>query len=233
MLFCVMQEILLKKEFVDSYKLKKFSEYAIKKNSIRFPVVANKNLASIVSFITFDGHLTLKEGMFTFTAGATPKLLVMADKTNTQFGIIGKLKQVVTNEYGTSYEYRFSNKPICRILALIGTPTGNKTKCSYLVPNWIKSNKQLSYAYLKTAFECEGGFWKEPNRERVRFAINKEESRLEGGINFLNELKSMLKLFDVATTNICIKGRKRATLIISFDISAKSIETFKRVFNFV
>jgi hypothetical protein len=101
------------------------------------------------------------------------------------------------------------------------------------VPNWIKYNKQLSYAYLKTAFECEGGFWKEPNRERVRFGINKEKSNLNGGINFLNELKSMLKLFGVATTNICIKRKEQATLVLSFDISAKSIETFKRVFNFV
>jgi hypothetical protein len=218
--------------------LKKFADNAIEKFNLNFPIYPNERLARIVSMLTFDGHLSKDGKVFLFTAGKKyllnePKLFIKRE-----FGITGVYRKIPTNEYGTSYEYRVFNKPVSRILELIGVPKGNKMIVPFFVPEWVMNNGILSKAYLQTAFDCEGSVWKEGKRRlKIRFRINKSTSLIENGKVFVEEIKNMLSGFGIGTSETWIiesNIRKDGTRTkgICFNILTKNIKTFKKEIGF-
>lgn len=232
-----MEPILTKEQFIMSYKLQKFADKAIDKFNLKFPIYPTSNLAKIVSYLTFDGHLRHDCNMFSFSSGKKSLFKEPIEIVKREFNIIGKIRKVPTS-YGTSYEYRITNKPISRILNLIGTPHGNKIYADFRVPKWIKENKELSRNYLKVAFDCEGSAWKEgKNRIKIRFGINKYSKMLNNGMKFLEDMKSMLLKFNINTTEIwCGKGNLRkdgnTTKFLRFNIKSESIPLFKKEIGF-
>lgn len=227
-----MTVLVTKEKFESLYKLKIFSKYAISKYKLRFPVIGNENLARIVSFLTFDGHLTLNKHMFLFYSRNVSELNRIRNVVNKEFGINGKMKLVKTNLWGKSYECRFCNLPVVKILFLSGVPSGPKVKTRFSVPNWIFSKKKFMRAYLQTAFDCEGSVWMEKNgRLKLRFATNKESNLVQDGINFTNCIRKLLSRFGIRTTEIWIsEGTKRKdglfTKRILFDVKTESIKRF-------
>ncbi len=205
---------------------------SIKRYNIKFPIKANMNLVKIVAFLTFDGHLTPNNKMFIFSAGASDKLIEIRNATEKEFNVSGKLRRVVTNYLGTSYEYRICCQPVGRILELLDVPNGSKVLQKFDVPLWIKSDINFSHEYLKTAFECEGGFWRESTgRVQIAFKINKFEHLTKNCEQFLKTMKFMLLREGVETTNVwSVTGTKRKdgykTVGLQFRIKSNSIETF-------
>jgi len=119
------------------------------------------------------------------------------------FRVKGKIIKTEGNEFGVSYKFLVLNKPVCRILELIGTPKGSKTNTIFDVPLWIVNHPENSLAYLNVAFKCEGSIWKEGKRNmKVRFKIHKSEELIENGINFMNTLKRMLLKHNIGTSNV-------------------------------
>ena len=123
-----------KKDFVEIYKSRKFSMKGLE--NIKFPIYANKNLAKILSYITFDGHLALSERMFYFSSSKIKELDDFKNIVNAEFGITGKIIKT-PNSFGTSYRYLLMNSHVSRLLRLIGTPKGAKIKMRFGVPEWI------------------------------------------------------------------------------------------------
>ncbi|MBI2232880.1 MAG: hypothetical protein HYU56_03085 [Candidatus Aenigmarchaeota archaeon] len=227
----------LENDFRSSYKLQKFADKAIEKLNLKFPLELNSDLAKIVSFLTFDGHLTPNNKMFIFTAGTTDKLNDIITAAERQFGVKGKTRKVETNTFGTSYEYRICCKPIGKILEMLGVPTGNKVLKKFDVPIWILQNKEFSFHYLKTAFECEGSLWKENKRVQIAFRIHKHEKLINNGQKFLDTIRKMLLSYKIETTKVWIvKGNKRKdgniTVGMQFRIKSKSIGDFSSLFGF-
>lgn len=224
--------ILTEAEFVNSYKLKKFAQKAIEKYKLRFPIKANENLAKIVSYLTFDGHLSMEKNVFLFTAGKKNQLKDFRKLIKDEFDIEGKIRKIPTNIWGESYECRFFSKPIVRVLKLIGAPDGNKVLREFTVPGWIKSDIKLIKSYTKIAFHCEGSMWKEGNRRKIRFRIAKSKELQKNGIKFVEDLKKMLLKLGIETTQIWTTENNEITTSLIFDIRSSSIEDFNKSIGF-
>ncbi len=233
-----MEPLVTENDFRKTYKLEKFADTAIEKMKLKFPVYPNTNLAKIVSFLTFDGHLRWDGNVFLFTAGKRSLLKESQLLVRKEFGVEGVFRKMDTNSYGVSYEYRVTNKPICRILEALGVPKGSKVLIPFSVPDWIKKDPDLSRAYLQTAFDCEGTVWKErKNSLKIRFRMNKSVELIEDGISFLTELKDMLSVFGIGTSAIWkTAGNRRKdgnlTVGLCFNILANSIPLFRQNIGF-
>ncbi len=230
-------QTLLESDFRNCYKLQKFADRAIQKFNLKFPIQLNSNFVKIVSFLTFDGHLTPNNSMIIFTAGSIDKLEEIIRISEERFTIKGKIRKIETNTFGTSYEYRICCKPIGKLLEILGVPAGNKVLKKFNVPSWIIQNKEFSFNYLKVAFECEGSLWKENKRTQIAFRIHKDENLIEDGRNFLNTMRKMLLDMGIETTNVwVVKGNKRkdgnTTVGMQFRIKSRSLNDFLNYFNF-
>ena len=233
-----MKPIITEKQFRETYKLEKFADKSIKKFRLKFPIYPNKNLVKIVSLLTFDGHLRWDGNVFMFTAGDKPLLKEPMLLVKKEFRITGGFRKIPTNNYGISYEYKITNKPVSRILEFVGTPKGNKVLTPFSVPKWVEEDLEFSRAYLQVAFDCEGSIWKEGHKRRkIRFRIHKSSKILENGIEFLERLKNMLLKFDIKTSKIWIgDGNVRKggikTKYLCFNILSKDIPKFNKEIGF-
>ncbi len=179
-------------------------------NKIEF----DKDLVKVVSYLTFDGHLAEDLKGFYLSSKDKDTLLYFKNLVKSKFQIKG------------------------RFLEKIGVPKGCKVKKIFLIPEWIKKNPKFCYHYLKTAFECEGGFWLQRKRYPiVRFGLNKNKDLMNNGKEFLFEMKTLLLNLNIETSDIWItKSNIRKDGIITksfyFRIKQSSIERFLKMFNF-
>jgi DNA-binding transcriptional regulator WhiA len=228
--------LLTKQDYRKEYK-QKASDRAKEKYKIHFPIRASSELAKIVAYLTFDGHLSASGSMLLFTAGKINNLKCFSELFEETFHCQGRVAKVSTNEYGESYEYRVFSKPIGRMLKLIGVPGGEKVKTTFHVPLWIKTNKEFSRAYLQAAFDCEGSIWHEKTRIRVRFSNCKVKELSQNASEFMQEITDMLAAFGICTTNLwstkgCIRKDGKETRCFIFGIKDKSIGSFKEHIGF-
>ena len=201
-------------------------------NKIEF----DKDLVKVVSYLTFDGHLAEDLKGFYLSSKDKDTLLYFKNLVKSKFQIKGRLEK--GDGYGESYKYRIFSRNICRFLEKIGVPKGCKVKKIFLIPKWIKKDPKFCYHYLKTAFECEGGFWLQRKKYPiVRFGLNKNKDLMNNGKEFLFEMKTLLLNLNIETSDIWItKSNTRKDGIITksfyFRIKQSSIERFLKMFNF-
>jgi len=227
-----MRPLVTERQFRATYKLQKFADRAISSGRVKFPVYPKPDLAKIASYLTFDGHLTTKGNVFLFTAGKRNQLSNFSNLVRKELCCEGRTKKVQTNLFGTSYEYRVFNKPVCRVLNIIGVPDGNKIITPFEVPDWIVNNEECSKAYLQAAFDCEGSVWKECHRLKVRFKIHKAALFEDNALHFINQLRSMLSVLEVETTQPwSVAGNTRKDGIRTkgyvFSIASDSLQAFR------
>jgi len=198
-------------------------------NKIKF----DKELAGIVSYLTFDGHLAKDLTCFYLSSKHKNVLFNFGKIVYKKFQIKGRLEKT---DHGWSYKYRIFNNKVCKFLEKIGVPKGCKvTKC-FLIPNWIKNNKEFSREYLKVAFDCEGSIWFE-TQPKVRFGIFKIEELLDNGFQLIEEIKLILNRFNVNSTKTwLIKGNVRkngkVTKGLYFKIKQGSLKQFAKEIGF-
>ncbi len=177
----------------------------------------NLKLVRIVSYLTFDGHLYKDLSGFYLSSNNINTLNEFQKEVKELFNLISKRLEKNNYCYGNkNYKLRFFNTQISKYLQKLGTPEGNKTLTEFRVPNWIKNNKNLSKEYLKIAYFCEGCNKEKRKNPRIQFNINKSKNKLENGLNFINDLKDMLKQFNIETGKTTITtGNIRKDLIIT------------------
>ena len=187
------------------------------------------DLAHIVSYLTFDGHLTEDLKCFYLSSKHLDTLSHFAQLVQNKFSMKGRFEKD-DNAYGESYKYRVFSRHVCRLLEKMGTPKGNKTTKIFHIPHWIKADKECARAYLCTAFDCEGSIWIE-DKPKIRFGIFKRTELIENGFAFSNELKSLLAQFEVSTSNTWlmkgnIKEDGTETIGFYFKIKQESIPVY-------
>ena len=191
----------------------------------------DKDLAGLISFLTFDGHVygSLK-GLALYSKDKKP-LKKYEKLIKNKIGLIGTYKE--GNGYGGCTHYRIFNKKFCEFLNKLGTPKGDKMLIPFDIPKWIKDNKEFSREYLKVAYFCEGcKYQHSKNRESIQFNLNKSEELLEDGLNFMESLKDLLKNFGIETTKTWIlfgnlrKRDGKITKMMKFKVKANSINRF-------
>ncbi len=234
-----MKEIKLE-NFLEMYKLKDVGIKNAQKYNLEFPIHVNENIAKLIAYLTFDGHLSLRQRCFLFTGKSIEILKDFSYTVKKEFNLTGKVRrQGFSGRFkGTSYEYRVFSSPITKVLYLLGSPSGNKVLISFDVPTWIKSSRKFSRIYLRVAFDCEGSIWKEKTgRIRIGFKMSKSLEILNDGIKFMNSIREMLLKFKIKTTKISIlKGNIRKDGIITkemvFKIRDKDVNLFCKEIGF-
>lgn len=195
----------------------------------------DEDLVRLVSYLTFDGHLAKDLSCFYLCSKNKDTLSNFEKIAYKKFKIGGRMEK--GTGHGESYKYRIFNTEIARFLEEIGAPKGDKVTKSFLIPNWIKNNKEFSRTYLRVAFDCEGSIWFE-KQPKIRFGICKIEELLNNGFQFLEEMKLMLKLFNIDSTNTwLIKANKRKdgkiTKGLYFKIKQSSLKQFAKEIGFI
>lgn len=198
--------------------------------------IFDKDLAKLVSYLTFDGHLAEDLKCFYLSSKDTSMLSDFERIVYQKFKIKGRFER--GTGFGESYKYRVFKSEVCRFLENAGAPRGCKVNKTFLIPEWIKINQELYYHYLRVAFECEGGFWLESKKYPVvRFGLNKNEKLINNGKEFIFEMKALLLNLNIKTSNIWVtNGNTRKDGIITksfyFLIRQASIERFLKMFGF-
>lgn len=189
----------------------------------------DEELAQIISYLTFDGHLAEDLKCFYLSSKNLETLSHFARLVQRKFLMQGRLERD-DNRYGESYKYRVFSRPVCRFFEKAGAPKGNKTTKIFHVPEWVKSDKECARAYLRTAFDCEGSIWME-DKPKIRFGIFKRKELMENGFEFTEELKTLLLEFDVLTSKVWLmKGNTKENGVVTigfyFKIRQDSIPTY-------
>jgi hypothetical protein len=210
---------------------------------VNFPINAFKSdedLAKIISYLTFDGHLYNDLSAFYLSSCKISILKDFERLVKNKFGMAGKYYFYNGGIKNNTHKFIVFNKRICKKLLSLGVPKGDKSIQKFNIPKWVFSSKPLAREYLKTAFLCKGSFKEESKRTpRIQINISKSESTLSSGLEFMNSLKEMLGMFGISTTKIYISGkriRKRDSKIsrdIKFRIEIKDNNKFiNEIFSF-
>lgn len=201
-------------------------------------VVKDVELAKIVSYITFDGHLRNNLGNFYLSSASSDPLNDFENLVSEKFA----LNAIYENGmgYGKSKKCRFYSALVSRFLYSCGAPKGDKMVTPFSVPKWIKENDVFSKAYLSIAFQCEGWIHKNNkyNSYGISFKMNKTEELFQNGFEFINELKYLLNKFGIETSNTYLKeanlrkkdGKRTKSMI--FGIRTKSNHIFQKEVGF-
>lgn len=172
-------------------------------------------LIKILGFLFGDGTANLvgkqKTGLISFY-GKKEDLISLKNDLN-QININAKIytrkrKHKITNLYNKSYKFIFKEHRLqikstsfVILLYLLGMPLGNKTKQRFTIPVWIKNAPLYQQRLFLAAF-----FGAEMSSPRVinkySFAsptinINKSRKLLQNGVNFLNDLRVILRKIGV------------------------------------
>lgn len=220
-------------------KAKKIAGLEIKNVIItKFPKNAfkkDKDLAAILSYITFDGHLYKDLKGFYFSSKNIKDLEDFVEIIKRKFGLPPRYHLFNSGSRNQTHAVYFFNKPICNYLLKMGAPKGDKVIQKFDVPKWIVNSKEFSREYLKIAYLCEGSLGKEKGRNpRITINTAKCIDIIDSGINFMNTLRKMLKKFKIGSNELYffgIRKRKRDNKIskdIRFRINVQDNDKFIR-----
>ena len=166
-----------------------------------FPIKASPLFAGIVGDLICDGHLQGDpKWRLDFTSKDNFELNYFNQRINKLFGVQGKIRDCKTNKFGKTFNIGINCSPIARIFFLCGVPIGQKVLKNFLIPDWIKNNKECFREFCKRAFTCEGTIMYESHRKfpQVRLDLWKKEGIKN---NFIFELGRYLnRHFNIKST---------------------------------
>ena len=222
--------ILTFNDLASDYTQKKKSLYSAKK---WFPIYPSKELAEIVAALITDGHVD----------GRSKLILYSNDKLECQwfldllcylFQVRGKLieyKSLTGFSKSSSFKGVIHNSRLVKIFVKLGVPWGDKTKSSYVIPDWIiKGNKKLKKAFLRVLFNFDGSLTIRPNRKatmEMNFVTNKQQDYVQAGVIYIEQIKSLLAEFGIRAGKIHVRHHQKDKFTIMLFISNND-----SVFNF-
>ncbi len=241
-------------DVLNSYVSKSKGLVALSKYPEWFPVKASPRLAGVIADLMGDGHLQEAPKLrFDYCSSSEIELRRFDNEIFTLFGISGKIRPCTTNKYGTKLA-GFNNKPLSRVLTLLGVPSGNKVFRDFDVPDWILQNPDNFAKFVNRLFSCEGSV--DVSSKCIDFSMYKSVEVLNQGVPFFNSIKNglnshfgiratnpfFIKKLNVRKDGTCTKGirlkiKSRQSLInyqnlVGFDDVAKSDKLNKIISSF-
>jgi len=197
-------------------------------------------LAQIVAALTTDGHLQLdhRRGVASFYSKHLEDINYINYLFKSYFEVEGNVFRDM-RQGNERYKLFIPNKKISVYLKEKETPVGNKTKNCYFLPSWIKlGDSEIQRAYLRTIFDCEGSIFKRvEGRWRLTYTMHKQDSLKENGIFFLDEIRELLRRFNIETTPVRIsRGNFRVdgsiSLHLRFEVKRASLRNYSHFIGF-
>jgi len=241
-----MEQLVTKKDFINSYKYPVFAEYALEKYNWWFPVLPSVKLAEVVADLLTDGHIETRSiqnhlhyDYTSFFSKNDFELERFNKSIYDLFNVTGEIKKWGIRKNGSSTGCIIQNAALSRVLKLCGVPTGSKVNQQYVVPAWIvTSGREIKSAFLRRSFTCEGCITYSKGRWEIKYSMSKSMEHYENGVSYLNTLRDILrKDFDINTSgiNIIEKNERKdgkQTVCLRFRIMPKSFVDFAREVNF-
>ncbi len=193
-------------EVLGTYRSKEAGIKALAKYGYWFPVPLTPRVAGIVADLMGDGHLQHPPmWRMDYTSASVDELQRFNQEIKDLFGFSGYVRPCTTNAWGKSYLLAVSCKPLGRVMSLCGVPPGAKVLTPFNIPLWITEDKECFRRFIMRLFDCEGTVDKDIGLE---LRMWKEQSLLEKGIHFFENIKSNLLIhFDIKTTNVFLGGK--------------------------
>ena len=193
-------------DVLDSYKSKEHGKKALSKYEGWFPIKASPELAGIVADLMGDGHLQdIPKLRLDYTSKSVKELERFNKEVFDLFGVMGKIRDCKTNKYNTK-NIGINNKPLARVLKLVGVSTGAKVLKKFRIPNWILEDKMLFSRFVNRLFSCEGSV--DIENKGIEIKMYKSNDLIRDGIIFFEEIKHYLyEYFQIRTTNIFLCGK--------------------------
>ena len=187
-------------DLIKTYKSEEHGLKALSKYSFWFPIRASVPLAGIVGDLIGDGHLQdLPKGRLDYSSKSVTELERFNEEVFYLFRIKGKIRDCTTNIYGTK-NLGINNRPLVRVLKLLGVPTGPKVFTTFLIPKWILNDGKLFSRFINRLFSCEGCV--DLKSKYIEINMSKSLNLIENGIDFFRHIKNYLGIyFGIKTTN--------------------------------
>lgn len=142
--------------------------------------------------------------------------------------------------YGKLYSLFFVSRELAIFLKSVGAICGKKTDQPLLVPSWIiNGNKNSKRAYLIGIFSTEGYITKDKNNGRWRIGVDqyKNIKLKNNGIEYMEQLRSMLNEFNISSSPIRLCGMNRrmdgtTSIGLVFTIEKKDFNNFYKYVGF-
>jgi len=196
--------ILRYSDFLKTYKTRGYRLNHLEKYKKLFPVEASPLLAGLFGDLISDGHLQGDpKWRIDFTSKHFDELKSFENRMKKMFGVGGKIRKCVSNQYSESFNLGINCAPVARIFSKIGVPSGQKVIQSFELPLWIKSNKACFREFCRHLLACEGTIMHEKKRKnpQIRFEHWKSEDFFEAGKLFIEDICNYLeKHFNIKTT---------------------------------
>ncbi len=233
-------EIINKEDVLNLYKHKIYGLRVIENHNI-FPLHYSEILAGVVGDLMGDGHLQgYPKWRIDYTSASLDELKRFEKVIFSIFKVKGKARPCTTNKFGKTFNYGVNCKFVARILNNLGVPSGSKVLKKFEIPKWILNNKVYFRGFVRRLFDCEGNVDINKNGRCIDFRMYKEESILENGILFIEQIRYYLKkYFDIGPTNIfkiSVSNRRKdgkTTYQIRFKIkNKKSLLNFYKEIDF-
>ena len=186
-------------DVISTYKIRKNGEKALSAYMHWFPIKSSIKLAGIIADLMGDGHLQdHPHWRLDYTSNSMEELERFNQEVYSLFGVQGKIRDCTTNQYGTM-NLGINPKQLGRVLKLAGVPTGAKVLQEFSIPKWILGDKMLFSRFINRLASCEGCV--DTQNKYIELKMHKEETILEGGFDFFNDIKYHLeKYFGIITT---------------------------------
>jgi len=180
-------------------------------------------IARLTGFLFGDGHLAMEEGLLNFTGNEQ-----VLKKVQDDLILLGYKPQKIKSQFiktkdlkgrtiaGTTTFFNLSSVSLWNFFIYLGIPKGDKCKQSYDVPEWVRRGTRLvKREFLRAFFDSEMTTprVKKHNFEALWFVQHKTKEHLQGGVKFVEQIKNLLKEFEVETSKIKVvpTGYKRKT----------------------
>jgi intein/homing endonuclease len=179
-------------------------------------------LARIVGALFGDGTLVLSSKdtsnlKIDFYSKDIDSLKAFSSDIKTVFGndINCKIsRRYQKNKYGSSRACRLGKASVCRLLACLGVPVGDKVSQPLVVPKWVlEGNKEVKINFLDGLLASE---MRSPQPQKYSYlpqmlglSMSKIEKLTVHHHEFLNSLKALFNSLQIETWNKILKGNRR------------------------
>jgi hypothetical protein len=168
-----------------------------------FPIYPSKDLAEIVAALMTDGHIDGKSKLILYSNNKN-ECQWFLDLNSKLFQVKGKLiKYKADSGFSNNISYKgvIHCSVLVSIFILLGVPYGDKTKSSFIIPDWIMNgSEEIKRSFLRVLFNFDGSL---SLRKRglstleMNFVTNKHKDHLQFGIVYLNQIWSLLSEFGI------------------------------------
>lgn len=149
------------------------------------------------------------------------------------YGIINYVDGKSSVAIGKSLQLKCESTPLFVLFKALGAPIGKKTDIEFRVPEWIRNSEKL---WVKKLFLASyfGSEMTKPDTQisgksfrTPYFSINKRQDLINSGLKFVNDIKEMLKDFEIELLKIksipyCIRKDKSISYKIKVYLSNSS-----------